>query len=208
MGISKQDTAARIMEHGRQEFLECGYERASMRSIARKAEVTTGAIYGYFPGKEALFEALIGDATEGLFRQYQQRHDEFAGLPADDQAGKLEEITEVYIIQMVDYIYDHLEAFKLLFCSSPKGYVESYLKQFVELEEESCWNFLRTMETLGYEVMELDDTLVHILSRSFFQQLEAFILHDVPRAKARAYTIVLGRFQHAGWLRIVGVLKP
>jgi len=208
MGASRQDTIVRIMESGQQEFLECGYEKASMRSIARRAEVTTGAIYGYYPGKEALFDALIGDATEGLYARYRQKHNEFALLPAGDQADKLEEITEVYIIQMIDYIYDHFDAFKLLFCSSPKGYAEQYLKQFIELEEESCWMFLNTMKTLGYDVLEIDDILVHILSRSFFQQLEAFIVHDVPRDKARAYTVVLGRFQHAGWLRIVGVLKP
>ena len=208
MGTAKQDTIARIMESGKQEFLECGYEKASMRSIARKAGVTTGAIYGYYPGKEALFHALIGEAAEGLLVRYREKHSEFAGLPAGDQADQLEEITEVYIIQMIDYIYDHFDAFKLLFCSSPKGYTEQYLKQFIELEEASCWMFLEAMKSLGYDVLEIDDILVHILSRSFFQQLEAFIVHDVPRAKARAYTIVLGRFQHAGWLRIVGVLKP
>ena len=58
MGTQNRDTAAAILEAGRKEFMEYGYEKASLRRIAKEASVTTGAIYGYFAGKEALFAAL------------------------------------------------------------------------------------------------------------------------------------------------------
>ena len=44
-------TVTAILEAGKKEFLTYGYEKASLRRIAKEASVTTGAIYGYFPGK-------------------------------------------------------------------------------------------------------------------------------------------------------------
>lgn len=42
-------------------FADRGYAAVSMRDLARAAGVTTGALYHYFPSKEALFEALVRD---------------------------------------------------------------------------------------------------------------------------------------------------
>lgn len=121
------NTVHSILEAGKREFLTYGYEKASMRRIAREASVTTGAIYGYFPGKEALFDALTGEPAEAIVEMYEKTH------------------------------------------------------------------------------REISDTLIHILCRSFFQQLEEFVSHDVPREQAVACSLVLSRFQHAGWVRIMGL---
>lgn len=61
------------------------------------------------------------------------------------------------------------------------------------------------MKESGHEVMDIDGTLIRILSRSFFQQILEFVAHDVPREKALSYSMVLGAFQHAGWKRIMGL---
>ena len=52
----------------RRNFSHMDNEKASLRRIAKEASVTTGAIYGYFPGKKALFDALTlryGGGTAG-----------------------------------------------------------------------------------------------------------------------------------------------
>ena len=51
MCTQNRDTAAAILEASRKEFMEYGYEKASLRRIAKEASVTTGTIYGYFAGK-------------------------------------------------------------------------------------------------------------------------------------------------------------
>ena len=38
-----------------EEFTEKGFQGASLRQIVKQAGVTTGALYGYFSSKEALF---------------------------------------------------------------------------------------------------------------------------------------------------------
>ena len=205
MSAQVNDTRLAILEAGRKEFLEYGYEGASLRRIAREASVTTGAIYGYFPGKEALFDALTGEAADGLLERYRQIHDEFAGLSPGQQADSLESITDESVPWMINYIYDRFDGFKLLFCKSSAGICDSYFSRLAQIEEKSSWDFIGAMKELGHEVPDMDSTLIHILSCSFFQQILEFVAHDVPREKALSYALVLGRFQHAGWKKIMGV---
>ena len=53
-----------LLETGKREFLTLGYRDASLRHIAASLGVTTGAIYGYFADKEALFDALVAQPAK------------------------------------------------------------------------------------------------------------------------------------------------
>ena len=55
MAYEESTTLQNILEAGKEEFLEKGFKSASLRNIVKTAGVTTGAFYGYFSGKEALF---------------------------------------------------------------------------------------------------------------------------------------------------------
>ncbi len=48
-------TLEKIQEAALAEFLDKGFQGASLRQIVKNAGVTTGAFYGYFSSKEALF---------------------------------------------------------------------------------------------------------------------------------------------------------
>ena len=52
-------TLEKIQEAALAEFLEKGFLGASLRQIVKNAGVTTGAFYGYFSSKEALFATIV-----------------------------------------------------------------------------------------------------------------------------------------------------
>ena len=54
MGEASSSTLERIHAAAQAEFLEKGYQGASLRNIVKTAGVTTGALYGYYDSKEAL----------------------------------------------------------------------------------------------------------------------------------------------------------
>ena len=54
----EKETKRRLLESAKKEFLEKGYLQASLRNICKNAGVTTGALYFFFEGKEALFAEL------------------------------------------------------------------------------------------------------------------------------------------------------
>lgn len=52
-------------------FLERGYEKASMQAVADRAGVTKPVVYACFPGKEELFNALLGREEERILGELQ-----------------------------------------------------------------------------------------------------------------------------------------
>lgn len=55
----KQDTRREILDAARQAFAERGYDGASIRQIARHAEVDPGLVHHYFGSKRELFLAAL-----------------------------------------------------------------------------------------------------------------------------------------------------
>jgi AcrR family transcriptional regulator len=60
------DVKARILDAAQRVFLKRGYKSASLDEIAETAPASKPTIYAHFPGKEALFEAVVARVIEGL----------------------------------------------------------------------------------------------------------------------------------------------
>lgn len=58
----------RILHSARAEFAERGYDKASIRAIARGAEVDPALVHHYFGSKEGLFSAAIAQAAQPALR--------------------------------------------------------------------------------------------------------------------------------------------
>lgn len=61
-----------VLDAARSAFFELGMEKTSIREIARRAGYTPGALYSYFPSKEHIYGALLGESLERLNAQVQQ----------------------------------------------------------------------------------------------------------------------------------------
>ncbi|HZC98334.1 MAG TPA: helix-turn-helix domain-containing protein, partial [Bradyrhizobium sp.] len=60
------DVKARILDAAQRIFLQRGYQSASLDEIAERAPASKPTIYAHFPGKEALFEAVVARVVAGL----------------------------------------------------------------------------------------------------------------------------------------------
>lgn len=61
---------AEILESARQAFAEKGFDGASMQDLARKAGMSVGNFYRYFPSKSGIVEALIAQDLADLERDF------------------------------------------------------------------------------------------------------------------------------------------
>jgi AcrR family transcriptional regulator len=59
MQLKKEKIKIRIEKAAREDFLDYGFTKTSMRNIAKKAQISTSNIYNYFKSKEELFNSLI-----------------------------------------------------------------------------------------------------------------------------------------------------
>lgn len=204
MGKDDLSTLQNILRAGKKEFLEKGFRAASLRNIVKEAGVTTGAFYGYFDSKEALFRALVDEAARTCLGGFQNVQDAFAALPPEEQAKQLGEASGVFLDWMVDYIYEHFDAFKLLLCCSSGTEYEHFVHEMVEIEEEGTRRFQETMKSAGVAIKELDGQLEHILISGMFSGFFEIVIHDMPKEKSQRYIRELREFYTAGWMKIMG----
>lgn len=80
------DVQARILDAAQQLFLEKGYRSASIDDISEMAPASKPTIYAHFPGKEALFEAVVARSVcavgdlEGFTPVGRTLHDKLTSL--------------------------------------------------------------------------------------------------------------------------------
>lgn len=193
------------MEAGKAEFLQKGYENASLRSIAREAGVTTGAIYGYYPDKAALFSALVSQPANHLRDWYLSVQQAFDARSAEDKEKQMHGYASRALEAFMDYVYLHFDAFKLVVCCSAGTEYEHYIDSLLQIETEHTRRFIASLRSLGHDVPMIDDNMSHILSSAFYYGIFETVAHDMQKEQALEYIRTLDRFYSAGWDTILGL---
>jgi AcrR family transcriptional regulator len=70
---AKLATRRRILEAARECFSRSGFEAATTRDIAAAAGIAAGTLFNYFPAKEAIAMALVGEALGEARRKAEKR---------------------------------------------------------------------------------------------------------------------------------------
>ena len=89
MAKEELSTLNNILDAGRAEFLERGFKSASLRNIVKTAGVTTGAFYGYFSGKEALFAALVEEHAKAIMNIFMSAQESFEELSDEEKIERI-----------------------------------------------------------------------------------------------------------------------
>ena len=142
MKQEEQSTQDKILSSAKQEFQEKGFLNASLRNIVKNAGVTTGAFYGYYDSKEALFAALVEEHAAYILALFNRTIDDFEKLPGEEQTERMVDTSEDCLAKMLDYIYEHYDAFKLLVgCAQGTPY-ENFPHQLAVREEDSTYTYI------------------------------------------------------------------
>ena len=105
-------------EQERLEFLDKGFQGASLRNIVKEAGVTTASFYWYYSSKEELYDALVGEHYNHILQMYDDALELFWKMTKEDQKLHMGDIGGQCMVDMVEYMYSHLTAFKMLLIAS------------------------------------------------------------------------------------------
>src|ERR1700739_936651 len=99
--IPQQDRGERrvaeLLEAAAAEFAEVGYGAATMKAIAKRAGASIGAVYQYFPDKQAVVRALRNKYVNEMEVQWMKLEEPTAGL-------SLKERTHGFVDVMIRFI--------------------------------------------------------------------------------------------------------
>ena len=114
-------TKARLIETAKKEFLDKGYEKASLRKICADADVTTGAMYFFFKNKQDLFTSVVAEKAEHLLKLVKRQTDsEVNGV------GNSEE----YQREMNEYLCSNKDEVRILLDKSAGTKYENFREEY------------------------------------------------------------------------------
>lgn len=204
MEQEEQNTLERIRTAAKAEFLEKGFQAASLRNIVKTAGVTTGAFYGYYGSKAELFKALVEETYGYLMGSYRASLAQFEDLPPEEQPEHMGTTGRDCMREMLVYMYGHRDEVHLLLqCAEGTRYA-FLVDEMIDLEVEANHKYCETLAKLGHTVPHIDPRLEHILVTGMMNAYFEMILHEMPLADAERYLDELNAFYTAGWSRIMG----
>ena len=196
-------TKQKIQAAALAEFLDKGFLGASLRQIVKSAGVTTGAFYGYFSSKEALFASIVEPHAAALMGRFMEAQTSFAELPETEQPGHMGQESADYVHWMVDYICQNHEPVKLLLTKAEGTSYEHFVHNMVEVEVEYTLRYMEVLRRLGQNVPELSRSLCHIIASGMFNGLFEIVVHDMPREQAMRDVDQFRAFYTSGWLALM-----
>jgi len=167
----ESETKERLLAAAKKEFLEKGYQDASLRSICKNAGVTTGALYFFFKDKEDLFESLVSEVSEGAISMLKQHFEgEKKAFQVAKKDGKVPERKEMaddlYAGKVIfHYLYSHYDQVTLLLKKSKGSLYENFTDKIVAITEK------QTALALGHLGKPVVHWLAHMQINSFIHIL-------------------------------------
>ena len=159
-----------LLESAKKEFLKYGFHDANLRRISADSGVSTNSIYTRFGDKSGLFSAVVKPAADGLMEQ------------------------------VLKYIYDNLDAFRLIFCNSAGTEYEDYFDRLAETEEKFYRDFVRKY---AKEPQKISDFFIHVVCRTGWQYVFEVVSHDIPYEEAQGFMKSIREYSFAGWKRVM-----
>lgn len=207
MPRDKTESHEKIVAAAMQEFLQKGFEQASMKNVADAVGMTSAALYRHFESKQDMFADLVQSAVDAL-DEWTKKHidSSYELLDSGDKEQLWNFETEFSDVHMVlDVMYKQPDAFRLLLCRSAGTPFENFLHDRVEETTDEMMKFLYHCIDRGLPVRELKRDEMHMLITAYFSAMVQPIEHGYPFSDAKRYLNTIQDFFMQGWRMILGL---
>lgn len=168
----------RILESAKKEFLERGFEKASLKHICQQAEVTTGALYKRYKGKEDLFCAVVADVVADLNAVRDEKTSARFDDMSDEELVKAWDMDEAYMMWWFQYLYDRHDGFVLLLkCAEGTSY-SNFQHDWVESMTQATYDYYMEAKRRGLTHTDISIEEMHILLSAFWTTIYEPFIHD------------------------------
>ena len=188
----------------KEEFLEKGFEDASIRSIGARAGMTSAGLYRHYADKEAMFNAmvepLIECITEWTRKHTSRKYDLLEGSASDDKL-----FGENFVDMVKEVILPRRDEFILLISRSAGTKYENFIHDYVEDNQKEFMDAIRYLKRKGYQAADLGEEELHMLLSAYLTACFEPIIHDYDDTKVIKYLNTVQEFFMPGWLKIMGI---
>ncbi len=189
-----------IIEAAKTEFLLNGFQAASIGNIAKRAGVTTGAIYTRYKGKDELFYSLLEEFLKVLDKESKNNRKSYMKYCIEKDLDKFLNSIEKEIAGYIDILFEYYAECKLLLCKSKGSSVETLLDEMMKNKVSETKTFIK--KNIASDISKIKLDLVELLIKEQFNAYIFIIEKGYGKDETIEYIKMLGEFIGAGWERL------
>lgn len=197
-----KETREKLIESAKAEFMEKGYNKASLRSICANAGVTTGALYFFFKDKADLYRAIVGGAVDKLFGIMQTHFDEDENVVADTDADNMDDYIDDHseIAQvLIHHIYSNYDAAILVLTKSQGSEYENLVDRIVDITESKSVEMMEKISAKTGKKKNLNRYMLHLVIHLVVDSFVHLVTHEPDEQRALANIKKVFRMTMHNW---------
>ncbi|MDF3821789.1 TetR/AcrR family transcriptional regulator [Leptospira sp. 96542] len=197
MQTPKEHTRKEILQAARDEFLLLGFEKASMRTIAKKAKVSTSNIYNYFENKEHLLTEILQPILTGMEKAFVfvSRPDYFEERFTDSFDTWKERFNTA-----LDYVDKNRDEYVLLLLKSQGSELEKFPEQILSRLTDINFEQYKTFKAKNPHYKgELSEFIVRNILSFFLNIFVQMIRQGISKEEMLTYEDSFLKFIHFGY---------
>ena len=191
----------RVMAAACEEFLEYGFEKASMRRVGERCGFTAAGLYRHCRDKEDLFEQLVAPAVERIKAWMDTHLTKYLAAVQDE--GNLQ-WQDSWVDMMREIVYPHMDDYHLLLtCSSGTKY-ENFLHDLTQTAQERTLRYLPVLREKGLAIRAISPMEMHLLFSAYVTALFEPVIHRYTLDESMRCLETVEAFFLPGWKALFG----
>jgi AcrR family transcriptional regulator len=204
----EKETKKLLLNCAKTEFMEKGFEKASLRNICKKAGVTTGALYFFFNNKENLFSSIVEEPYKKLLELLNSHFGEHETIFSDisenfefENAFSSEHHQDIEK-QLVHLLYQNYDAFLLIIERSQGTRFENCVDEIVDLVEKAYIFMAKSIAEVKHNC-SVNEYMCHWLTHITVDAFIHVMTHIKDESTALVYIRKSIEFMLSGWADLV-----
>jgi len=203
MQTLKSDIRNRILSAAKEQFVQRGYLKTSMREIADAVDVGVGNLYNYFENKDELFCVILRPVSDALERMLQEHH---GAKGADIMLICSEEYLKSAVDEYISLINKHGELMKILLSHSQASSLETFREDYTSRSTEKVKTWFAEMKEKHPEInVVVSDFMIHLQAVWMFTLFEEMLKHAIDSKEIEYIVHEYILFEIQGWRALLRV---
>ena len=203
MQTLKSDIRNRILSAAKEQFVQRGYLKTSMREIADAVHVGVGNLYNYFENKDELFCVILRPVSDALERMLQEHH---GAKGADIMLICSEEYLKSAVDEYISLINKHGELMKILLFHSQGSSLETFREDYTSRSTEMVKTWFAEMKEKHPEInVVVSDFMIHLQAVWMFTLFEEMLKHAIDSKEMEYIVHEYILFEIQGWRALLRV---
>ena len=191
----------KIMAAAKAEFMEMGFDKSSMRSIAERCGMTAAGIYRHCVDKADLFDQIVAPAVDRINAWLDAHVAQYVDAVHHEERIQWRDSE---IDMMREIIYPNMEEYHLLLAKSRGSKYEHFLHDLTEGQQAQLLQYMPMLKAQGYAVRDITPKELHLLLSAYTTALFEPVIHNYSVEEALRCLTTVEAFFVPGWKQLLG----